>query len=59
MKAMVLSALSSAATGQVSFCCFHQVNTLLIDVAQTLRAVQVRICTIGESKAISLKTETV
>ena len=41
---MRLSALSSAATGQVGFCCFDQVNALLVDAAQTLRDVQVRIC---------------
>ena len=49
---MRLSALSSAATGQVGFCCFDQVNALLIDAAQTLIDVQVRIYRNGESKAV-------
>ncbi len=49
---MRLSALSGAATGQVGFCCFPQVNALFIDAAQALRAVQVRICKKGESEAV-------
>ena len=49
MQATRLSTLSSAATGQVGFCCFSHVNTLLKDAAQTLRAVQVGSCQNGES----------
>lgn len=36
----MLSTLSGAATGHVGFCCFPQVDALLVDAAQTLRAVQ-------------------
>lgn len=54
---MSLSTLSGAATGEVSFCCFCHVSALLKDVAQTLRVIQVRICNIGESKAVSLKID--
>lgn len=49
---MRLSTLSDAATGQVGFCCFSQVNALLKDAAQTLRAVQVGICKNGDNKAV-------
>lgn len=58
-ETMVLSTLSGAAAGEVSFCCFCHVGALLKDVAQTLREVQVRICNIGESKAVSLKLDAV
>lgn len=50
---MRLSALSVAATGQVGFCCFPQVDALLIDAVQTLRDVQVRICKNRESESVT------
>lgn len=56
---MVLSTLSGAATGEVSFCCFCHVSALLKDVAQTLGAVQVGICNIEESTAVRLEIDAV
>lgn len=47
-----LSALSTAAAGQVSLCCLPQVNALLTDVPQILRGVQVGICGNGECEAV-------
>lgn len=44
---MALSTLRAAAAGQVGFCWFSQVDTLLEDAAQSLRAVHARICNIG------------
>lgn len=46
-----LSALSSAAAGQVSLRCLPQVNALLTDAPQILR--EVGICENGERKAVS------
>lgn len=45
---MGLNTLSSAATGQVGFCSFPEVNALLIDAVEIVRAVQVGICENGE-----------
>lgn len=43
---MGLSTLRAAAAGQVGFCLFSQVDALLEDAAQSLRAVHGRICNI-------------
>lgn len=47
-----LNALLRAATGHMGFCLLPQVQTLIIDAAQTFRAVQVGICNRKESKKL-------
>lgn len=49
---VILSALNSAATGQVGIYCFSQINTLLIHAAQNHRTAQVSVCKNGRSKAV-------